>query len=154
MCPFKLAANLDVTTMPLRNFATQEPDAYEYLKSKVGKKEFSALTICYGMQRLVIYNCAHSKGRIAADVAHELSHIILLHPAKPPFDESGSRHYCAGLEEEANWLGPALLVSEEAALLIGKSGWSAAVAATHYGVSKPLLQMRMNVLGIAKRVAR
>jgi hypothetical protein len=37
------------------------------------------------------------------------------------FDSSGTRNYKT-MEEEANWLGPALLVSEEAAMHIAALG--------------------------------
>lgn len=153
LCPFKLAAHLEVPTVPLKHYANDEPDAYAYLKSQNGQREFSALTLCYGAERLIVYNDAHSVGRIASDVAHELSHIILIHPAKPPFDEAGSRHYSAMLENEANWLGPALLISEEAALKIGRSGVSIPVAANAYGVTRDVMSMRLNVLAIHRRLA-
>jgi Zn-dependent peptidase ImmA (M78 family) len=149
-----LAGHLDVPAVPLRSFANDEPDAYAYLKSNKGQKEFSALTVCLGIERLIIYNDAHSPGRIASDVAHELSHIILMHPAKPPFDETGSRHYCPNLEDEANWLGPALLVSEEAAFKVGQSGIAPQMAAKVYGVTTAVMQMRLNVLAIHRRLAR
>ncbi len=154
LCPFKLAAHLEVPTVPLQHFANDEPEAYAYLNSKNGQKEFSALTLCYRTERLIVYNDAHSDGRIASDVAHELSHIILLHPPKPPFDESGSRHYSAMLEQEANWLGPALLISEEAALKIGRSGFSVPKAASAYGVTQDVMAMRLNVLAVHRRLAR
>lgn len=154
LCPFRLAKRLGVKIVPLREFANDEPKAYEYLQSKAGLKEFSALTICYGMERLIIYNNGHSPGRIAADVAHELSHIILIHPPKPPLDEKGSRHYDAELEAEAEWLGPALLVSEEAAIAVARNGLTEKAAAILYGVSQPLMRMRLNVVGAWKRSRR
>lgn len=153
LCPFKLAKHLGVRAIPLGQFANDEPQAIDYLKSKHGKKEFSAITLCFGMERLIIYNDAHTSPRTTSNVAHELSHIILMHPAKPPFDENGSRHYDAVLEDEANWLGPALLISEEAALKIGRDNQPHAVAAKKYGVSGAVLRMRLNVLGVARRLA-
>ena len=154
LCPFRLAEHLGVVIVPLQQFANDQPEAYDYLKSDAGQNEFSALTICYRMERLIIYNNAHSPGRIAADVAHELSHIILLHPSKPPLDEKGSRHYDAELEAEAEWLGPALLVSEEAAMTVARNGLTDKSAATLYGVSQPLMRMRLNVVGARKRARR
>jgi hypothetical protein len=153
LCPFKLAQHLGVRATPLEQFANDEPEAYRYLQSKQGRKEFSAITLCFGMERLIIYNDAHSRPRTTSNVAHELSHIILMHPAKPPFDKNGSRHYDAKLEEEANWLGPALLISEEAALKIGRERKSHSIAASEYGVSTEVLRMRLNVLGIQKRLS-
>ena len=66
----------------------------------------------------------------------------------------GSRHYDDLLEEEANWLGPALLVSEEAAIHIVERQMAIDFASDHYGASTQLVRMRLNVSGAAKRVAR
>lgn len=48
------------------------------------------------------------------------THGLLLYPPKAPFHDHGSRHYHREIWEEANWLGPALLVSEEAAMHIAR----------------------------------
>jgi len=153
LCPFQLAHHLEIPIVALNSFANDEPGPCDYLRSNKGQKEFSEITICYGSERLIIYNDAHSPGRIASDIAHELSHIILMHPPKEPFDSAGSRHYNAALEEEANWLGPALLISEEAALKIGKSGIPVPAAAKKYGVTRAVMTMRLNVLAVSRRLA-
>jgi Zn-dependent peptidase ImmA (M78 family) len=103
---------------------------------------------------LIIHNDAHDRKRQAANIAHELAHGLLLHPPKPPFDSTGSRHYDPMLEAEANWLGPALLVSDEAALLIVERKLPMNIACSRYGASEPLIRMRLNVSGAAIRVAR
>ena len=154
LCPFKLSHLLDITLHKLSEYKAEEPSAVEYLLSQNGQKDFSAVTMCFGRRRVVIYNDGHSAPRTAADIAHELSHIILLHPAKEPFDASGSRHYDAEREEEANWLGPALLVSEEAALRIVRQGLSMQAAADEFGVSVDLMRMRLNMTGANRRVRR
>src|SRR5215475_13780472 len=43
-------------------------------------QRFSAVTICAGTQRLIVYNETHPIGRRANSLAHELSHIFLEHP--------------------------------------------------------------------------
>lgn len=154
LCPFALARLLDVETFPLSHFSDEAGPAVAYLTSEVGQRDFSAVTVCLGNKRLVIFNDGHSDPRVVADVAHELSHIILHHPSKPTFDSTGSRHYDAGREEEANWLGPALLVSEEAAILVARQGLTLALAAKDYRVSVELMRMRMNITGAYRRVRR
>jgi Zn-dependent peptidase ImmA (M78 family) len=94
--------------------------------------------------RWIIYNDGHARKRQAADIAHELAHGLLLHPPKPPFDGNGSRHYDVE-EEEANWLGPALLISDEAALWIAEEGISLLDASNHYTASMQVVRMRLNV---------
>lgn len=80
-----------------------------------GKELFSAVTIFvgkHGRRRFIFHNDAHAKSRQAANLAHELAHAILCHPPTPPFMHDPVA------EEEAKWLGPTLLVPNEAALHI------------------------------------
>jgi Zn-dependent peptidase ImmA (M78 family) len=70
------------------------------------------------------------------------------------FRKEGSRHYDDVLEAEANWLGPALLVSEEVAIHIVEQKMAIDVASDHYGASSQLVQMRLNVSAAVIRVAR
>ena len=58
------------------------------------------------------------------------------------------------IEEEANWLGPALLVSEEAANHVARMGLPLAKASDVYGVSEDLMRMRLNVTGALIRASR
>ena len=53
----------------------------------------------------------------------------------PILDDLGCRHFDKDLEEQANWLGPALLISEEAALHIARQGWTVEQAAVEYEVT-------------------
>lgn len=154
LCPWKLARHLDFPVMALEDFVADIPHAIAHLRSAIGQGEFSAVTICKGTRRLIVYNDAHPRKRQAADVAHELSHGLLMHPPKPPFNEDGSRDYNPTLEEEANWLGPALLVSEEAALLIADRGLTISAASDRYGASEQVVRMRLNVTGAYRRVGR
>src|SRR3954454_15807070 len=85
--------------------------------------------------------------RQAANISHELAHGLLLHPPKPPFDDQGSRHFDQVIEEEENWLGPALLVSEEAANHVARMSLPLGKASDVYGVSEDLMRMRLNVTG-------
>jgi Zn-dependent peptidase ImmA (M78 family) len=153
LCPKQLADHLSIKHEPLEVYAGEHPDQVAYLRGRIGQNEFSAVTLCHGSRRHIIYNDAHSPKRRAADLIHELSHCILLHPAKPPFDENGSRHYEKTLEDEANWLGPALLLSEEAALAVMRQGLSLSTISDTYGVSEELVRMRLNVTGAYRRVS-
>jgi Zn-dependent peptidase ImmA (M78 family) len=109
--------------------------------------------LCIGNARVIIINDGSSPARIAADIAHELSHLLLLHPSHRLISAEGGRHYDAELEAEANWLGPALLVSDEAAVSVARRGLSLEQAASIYGVSEPLMQMRLNISGAFRRAA-
>jgi hypothetical protein len=74
-----------------------------------------------------------------------------LHPPVRIPDPSGKRNYDNTTEEEANWLGPALLVSDEAAMHIAALGLTLSKASDVYGVSEPLVRMRLNVTGAYQR---
>jgi len=154
LCPWKLAEHLGFPIIPLSEFKEQAPEAVKYLESSGGQKDFSAITLFSGTARLIVHNDSHSEERQAADIAHELAHGLLLHPSKPPFDAKGSRHYDKELEAEANWLGPALLVSEEAAMLIVSRQMPLVTACRVYGVSTQLMTMRLGVTGARKRFQR
>jgi hypothetical protein len=154
ICPFKLAEHLGVGIVKLTDFVSECPDAVEYLLNGGGRGEFFAMTLCGVSPRVIIYNDAHSDARTAADIAHELAHLLLMHPPHRLSDATGRRHFDAELEAEANWLGPAILVSEEAALWTATRRLNLREAAGLYGVSEDLMQMRLNVTGALKRARR
>jgi Zn-dependent peptidase ImmA (M78 family) len=154
ICPWRLAELLGFPVIALSEFAESEPDAVLYLRSQQGQRDFSAITLFKGTSRLIIHNDGHRLTRQTANIAHELAHGLLLHPPKPPFDEHGSRHYDPVIEEEANWLGPALLVSEEAANHVVRMSLPLSKASDVYGVSQDLMRMRLNVTGALIRASR
>ena len=90
-------------------------------------------------------------GRQASNLAHELSHALLGHVPTPALDARGCRDWDGAVEAEADWLAGALLIPDEAALLIARRGWSLETAAQHYGVSVPMVRYRLNVCGAHKR---
>jgi Zn-dependent peptidase ImmA (M78 family) len=154
LCPWALAAHLGFPIVALSAYAPAAPDAVDYLRSTSGQRAFSAITLFDGQFRWIVHNDAHGRKRQAADIAHELAHGLLLHPPKPPFNSAGSRHYDKDREDEANWLGPALLVSDEAAMFIADRGMAISAASDHYGASAMLIRMRLNVTGAIVRIAR
>ncbi|WP_414831766.1 ImmA/IrrE family metallo-endopeptidase [Afifella sp. YEN Y35] len=154
LCPWQLADHLGLPVVSLEEFAIKHPAEVAYLRSSRGQKDFSAVTVCSNRHRLVVFNDGHSPKRQRADIAHELSHGILMHPPSPPFGCDGTRGYDVTQEEEASWLGPALLISEEAALWIARNDYSVPAASELFGVSEALVRMRLNVTGARRRLAR
>lgn len=153
LCPWRLAAHLEIPVLPMSEFAALIPEHYAYLSGKDGGS-FSALTVFDRSRRLIVHNDSHRRPRQASNIAHELSHGILGHPPMPPLDDIGCRNYNKDLEDEANWLAPALLISEEAALHIARAGFTLEAAADTYGVSKEVMKMRLNVTNAYVRVKR
>lgn len=150
LCPWQLAQHLDIAVIPLSEFQNDIPEAI-YCLTTQEVKSFSAVTVFDGMRRLIVHNDSHDRLRQASNLAHELSHAILLHPPTKPFNEYGCRNFNQDIEKEANWLGPALLISEEAALYIVRNRMTIDEAVEHYRASKQVIIMRINVTGAQKR---
>jgi predicted DNA-binding protein (UPF0251 family) len=135
--PWVLAKSLDIPVTKLSALGIAEA---RYFLS-VDSSAFSAVTV-------------FEPGRQANDVSHELGHGLLLHVPRPGLSFFGCRNWDPMEEAEATWLGAAILISEEAALYIVESGMTVMEAAKRYGVSRQLVQMRINLTGARKRVAR
>ena len=114
--------------------------------------EFSALTVCAGTARLIVYNLSHPPGRKANSLAHELSHILLEHSPGPALDESGCRRWDGVCEAEADWLAGCLLVPREGALRLLLQNRSPASIAAHFGVSRKLFEWRANHTGVVRQL--
>jgi Zn-dependent peptidase ImmA (M78 family) len=76
---------------------------------------------------------------------HEVAHIILGHPPRPPLTEDACRNYDPVLEIEANQLGFTLLIPKIAALYAVENFDSLTDAASYYGVSVSLLSHRIKI---------
>ena len=150
LCPWRLAEHLSVPVYDLSEFAKAESHA-EFFLSDDGLWEFSGATFIFGSCRLIVINDAHSPKRQASDLSHELSHCILGHKPDPECRTIGSRQYDPAQEEEANYLGPALLISEEAALAIARRGLTKEQASTEYSVTEEVVQMRLNLTAAIRR---
>lgn len=151
--PWRLAEHLEIPVVPLTDFRRDVPAVVSHF-TKVNRGEFSGVTVFRGPSRLIVFNDSHSDGRQASDLAHELAHALLQHPPGPALDGTGCRDWDQELEEEANWLAGALLVSDEAAIAVARSGMSTENAARKYGVSPKMMRFRLNVSGAQTRVKR
>lgn len=150
--PWRLAQQLDIPVQTLSSMRENAPFA-AYHFSQVDSDAFSAVTVFRGRERHIIHNDFHSRGRQASNLAHELAHALLHHPPTPALNKVRSRNWDQTVEDEANLLGGALLVSEEAALMIARKQWSIPQAALHYGVSEDMIRFRLNVTGAQKRAS-
>ncbi len=153
LCPRRLAEHLAIPVYPLSFLRLTAPGAVALLLGPE-RSVFSAFTVFDGSRRIIIYNDAHSPSRQVSDIAHELAHGVLGHPPCPPLSDEGCRNFNPRLEAEAEWLGPALLVSRPAALRIAWRGLTVAQAALEYGVSEAVIQMRLNLTGARHVVSR
>lgn len=113
---------------------------------------WSALTIRMRHHFLVIYKAGQSSPRINSVVMHELSHIILGHElADACILDDGSfvpGNFNQNQEEEANWLGGALLLPRPALLHIRRKKLSNQNIINEYRVSEDMLTWRIRMTGV------
>jgi len=106
---------------------------------------------------VVVLNSSHVAVRQCSTLMHEIAHILLDHtPANVQVSESGLillSDYSDEQEEEADWLGAALLLPEAALLDHRGSGKSIAEVAKLFGVSEDICAWRCRMTGVEKRLA-
>ena len=149
LCPWSLAESLCIPVVPLRSFddgCSALAGHVDYLAYRQ-PQSFSAITVFRGTRRLIVHNDVHTPVRQRSDLAHELAHALLMHPPHPPFCSGGERVFDRRLEAEAAWLGPVLLVTNEAAQWAAAEGMGDDKAASHFGVSIDLMRFRLRMSG-------
>lgn len=151
--PWALAAHLLVPVESLSDYVQDAPRAVHHFTT-VDQGAFSACTVFDGTRRKIVHNDAHLPGRQASNATHELGHALLLHPPTPALDDRGCRLWNQNIEDEAQWLAGALLLTEDAALWIARKSASTSAAAEHFGISEQMVTYRLNVTGARLRVAR
>jgi Zn-dependent peptidase ImmA (M78 family) len=147
-----LADHLAIEVMGLSSLRTNAPGVSHLLDTE--PEAFSAVTVFRGTERTVVHNDAHSSARQSSDVTHELAHGLLHHQPTPALDNFGCRLWDQNIEDEAGFLAGALLLTEDAALHIARSGVTAADAAAQFGISTQMVIYRLNVTGARVRVER
>ncbi|MBN8816062.1 MAG: ImmA/IrrE family metallo-endopeptidase [Sphingomonas sp.] len=118
---------------------------------------WSGMTLAERDIKLIVLNSSHSRARQCATLMHELAHIMLDHaPASAVASGSGLvllSDYSDDQENEADWLGAALLLPEAALLLHRGAGRTPAEIARMFGVSLDLCNWRCRTTGVERRLA-
>ena len=149
-----LAAHLGIMIVPLSAFREWCAEQVAQL-TKRNSSEFSASLISFGDgRRMVIVNNDHSPARQNSDIAHEIGHTLLAHPLEVLSSMIGCRDFDPDLENEANQFAGYLLVPNEAARSIFKSGMDMEMAQTTYEVSRQMLDWRLNMSGARRQEQR
>ncbi len=152
---FSLAEHLAIPVVPmsaLKRFAPGS-DFAEFLALDIDDS-FSAVTVFVGRRRFIVHNDSNHPNRQASDVAHEVSHTLLEHGPTPVLRSDGQRFWNPDVEDEATWLGAALLVPREGALALSKRNWTIERIAAHYQVSEQLTKWRIGQTGIPYQIER
>ena len=149
-----LAAYLGISVVPLSVFKEWCAEQVTQLTKRNGG-EFSASLISFGDgRRMIMVNDDHSPARQNSDIAHEISHTLLAHPLEVLSSMVGCRDFDPDLEDEANHLASYLLIPNQAAWSIVESGMDVEIAQATYGVSRQMLDWRLNMSGARRQENR
>lgn len=153
--PRELAQYLEIPVLTLGDLEARHPETSEAIRVLHGEdaSSFSGLTLFDGSRRAIVHNEAHTPGRQASDIAHELSHGLRMHPPAPIHDGRGCRKWNADHEDEANFLAGALLIPAKAAWGLAKRRKSLDEAAWQYGCSVEMVRWRINITGAGRLLA-
>lgn len=155
ICPWRLADNLDVMVFGANELDLEPEHALQLLQRD--PDSWSGMTLLDEGVHVVVLNSSHARTRQVATLMHELAHIMLDHvPADVTVSPSGLvliSDYSADQEDEADWLGAALLLPQPALLRDRSQGVSIAGIAESFGVSEALCQWRCRMTGVEKRMA-
>jgi Zn-dependent peptidase ImmA (M78 family) len=156
--PHRLAARLEVPILSLGQLArigSGLPGLDEAVAILKGSEQsaLSAVTVFAGTRRMIVYNDEHSPARQASDLCHEVAHGLLLHQPTLALDERGCRAWDTTIENEADYLGGALLIPGKAARWVAKCGMTADAAAECFGCSPEMVNWRLNESG-ARRLMK
>lgn len=126
--------------------------------TRVDPDSWSAVTVAANGRNLVVINSAHAPTRQRSSLAHELAHIILNHrPSTMRVSEEGflfRDRYDTDQEEEADWLGGALLLPRGGLLCVYRQTSSSKAIGEIFGVSTKLVDWRLRMTGILVQIRR
>ncbi len=151
--PVSLAAHLEIPVISLEELRHDGATSRNIARLMGSTSGFSALTICEGTRKLIVYNPRHPPTRRANSVVHEVSHVVLEHPPAPALGEGGCRYWDSRLEAEADWQAAALLVPRNGAFAWLRAGKNLSDGAANFGVSLALFRWRVNQTGVARQLA-
>ena len=151
--PRLLAEHLGIPIHPVSSLQGDDVAAAIRHVTVVDPAVLSAMTIFPAWprrHRIIIFNDGNSEARQNSDVAHELSHGLLLHEPRTAI-VNGCRDYAKAEEDEAAWLSGCLLVPRDAALVVASDGLDLRIAAAQYGVSADMMRYRVHSTGAKKQ---
>ena len=85
-----LAELLGIPVKGISEIPDIDPAVLNYYRM-AGNSEFSATSLCDGSYREIVHNDFQHANRQNSSIMHEIAHIILGHPPKPPLMEDNSQ---------------------------------------------------------------
>lgn len=155
LCPWRYAEHRGILVYEAADLDLPEEHSGQLLV--IDPDSWSGLSLLEDGVHVVVLNSAHPRTRRASTLMHEIAHIDLDHaPAEVNVSPSGLvllSDYSNEQEEEADWLGGAMLLPEPALLTMRARGISAQQIALRHGVSEKLCHWRCRMTGVEKRLA-
>ncbi|HZO94954.1 MAG TPA: ImmA/IrrE family metallo-endopeptidase [Candidatus Baltobacteraceae bacterium] len=154
LAPFAPRVAANFLNIPVVSFAqiTGCDQALDVLR-RAGRA-VSGLTLFVGSRRIIVYNDAHSDGRVNNTIAHELAHALLSHIPSAPLGTQGCRSINRDVEDEADYLAGVLLLPDAACVNCARLSLTLDHISLKYGVSRQLASYRLNITGARARAAR
>jgi hypothetical protein len=119
---------------------------------------WSAFTLRISNRHLIVTKDVPSKGRLNSVTMHELSHIILGHNLAEAMTTDDGALVPASFdqvqEQEADWLGSALLLPRPALVKVLYENRTQASVCEEYGVSADMLRWRLRMTGVEFQLKR
>ena len=115
---------------------------------------FSAATFEVGNRTIIVSSPLRGPGRLASDIAHELSHLLLKHQLSEVREISGVpfRTCRPDEEEQATSFGGTLLLPRPLLIAAAKRGLGPQEIAEEYGVTTEMARYRYNSTGVRNQV--
>ena len=122
----------------------------------VGRSEWLGFTLHIGDRHLIVPNMALPRETQNSVVMHEVAHVMLGHGFAAASPTAGPivGTYDQDQEDEAAWLGSALILPRPAFSWMRRQGMSDSEAAIHFGISPALLAWRVRMLRASGRARR
>jgi Zn-dependent peptidase ImmA (M78 family) len=155
LSPWRYAESRNILVLEATDLELSNEHVHQLLVKDADS--WSGMTLYENGEHLIVLNSSHSPARRTATLMHEIAHIDLDHiPVDVDVSSSGLvllSDYSSDQEEEADWLGGALLLPEPALMHHRSRGLSIASIAALYGVSEQLCGWRCRMTGVEKRLA-
>jgi Zn-dependent peptidase ImmA (M78 family) len=155
--PAVLAEHLDIPILTMEELQSYSEGGTDFCRyfSHLDPESFSAVTVFVRKyRRLIVHNETHHPNRQVSNISHELSHTLLEHTPTAVVASNGQRFWNSEMEQEATWLGAALLVPRQGALELAKDGATRTEIAAHFKVSEALCSWRVAQTGILQQLER
>ena len=147
-----LAQHLDVGIVKGEDLIGRE--RFEELES-IQTGAFSAATFEIRGRKFIVTSPLQSPGRLASDIAHELSHVMLKHELSEIREVEGLpfRTCKPDEEEQATAFGGTLLLPRDVLLAAARKGLTPDRIATAFNTSIEMAKFRYNTTGVQRQIA-